>query len=394
MTTNKPAKLELKNISKVYDKGGPNEVTAVQQNSLSIEPGEFVTVLGPSGCGKTTILRMIAGFETPSSGGIFLDGKDITTVPPNRRPMSLVFQSYALFPHLSVQDNVGFGLKIKKVPAAQAQERVEKVMEKMDILEYAKRPPHALSGGQQQRVALARAIVMEPRVLLFDEPLSNLDARLRDSMRLEIRNIQREFGITSVFVTHDQDEAMTMSDKIVIMSRGKIEQVASPEDIYRYPKSRFVADFLGTANFLEVQVEQVRKEVASAESEAAGAGVGANSSSGISDSVHAQSAEVKYRGESGWVPAAAEVSAPGKGCLVLRAEDFEILPPDTPPAANELHLPGTVKDAVFYGNSIKYQIQLDHSVLTVMTLAGRGYYETGRQVCCRVKSGHGWLIKD
>lgn len=381
MTTNKPAKLELKNISKIYNQGSANAATAVYPNSLEINPGEFVTVLGPSGCGKTTMLRMIAGFETPSTGGIFLDDQDITTVPPNRRPMSLVFQSYALFPHLSVEDNVGFGLKIKKVPADEAKRRVETVMKKMDILEYAKRPPHALSGGQQQRVALARAIVMEPRVLLFDEPLSNLDARLRDSMRLEIRNIQREFGITSVFVTHDQDEAMTMSDKIVIMSRGRIEQVATPEDIYRYPKSRYVADFLGTANFLDVEVNQVQA-VDPALADNAGS------------AVETQNAHVSYRGESGWVPASTDVVPSSKACLVLRAEDFEIIPADSPASPGELHLQGTVKDAVFYGNSIKYQIAVDDLTLTVMTLAGRGVYQTGSQVCLRVKSGHGWLIND
>lgn len=227
---------------------------AVEGFSLSVAPGTFVTLLGPSGCGKTTTLRMIAGFENPTSGDIRVDGASVVAVPPNRRPMSMVFQSYALFPHLSVEKNVAFGLTARHADKAERVRRVGAALDLMGIRDYAKRFPHELSGGQQQRVALARAIVMEPRILLFDEPLSNLDAKLRVRMREEIRALQQRLSITSVFVTHDQSEAMTMSDVVVVMRDGRIEQVGTPEDIYHRPATEFVASFLGTANFVPVDM--------------------------------------------------------------------------------------------------------------------------------------------
>lgn len=253
---NETINLRLESIIKKFPmREGSGEFTAVDNVSLAIQKGQFITLLGPSGCGKTTTLRLIAGFESPTSGKIFLSGKDITSQPPNQRDMTMVFQSYALFPHMSVYDNVSYGLKIKRLPNNDIQQKVRATLDLMGLGALANRRPNQLSGGQQQRVALARALVMEPEVLLFDEPLSNLDAKLRVQMRSEIHQLQRRLNITSVYVTHDQDEAMALSDQIVVMNAGKIEQIGEPEAIYRYPATRFVADFIGRANFYETVVE-------------------------------------------------------------------------------------------------------------------------------------------
>ena len=247
--------LQLDHISKVFlARGGAGQVTAVNNVSLDIEQGELVTLLGPSGCGKTTTLRMIAGFEFPTSGGIILDGKAINMLPPNKRDMSMVFQSYAIFPHLNVAENITYGLHVQHASKSEIARRLQKVVELVQLSGYEKRAPNQLSGGQQQRVALARALVMEPKVLLMDEPLSNLDAKLRETMRTEIRHIQKSLGITSVYVTHDQIEAMTLSDRVVVMNQGVIDQVGTPFDVYRYPCSHFVADFIGRANFISADV--------------------------------------------------------------------------------------------------------------------------------------------
>src|SRR5215212_9613574 len=225
--------LTLENISKVFpSRGNVGEVVAVHDVNLDIQKGELVTLLGPSGCGKTTTLRMIAGFEFPSEGRIVLDGLEINSLPPHKRGMSMVFQSYALFPHLTVFENIAYGLNVQRLNKKTILERVDRVLGLVHLEGYGARPPGQLSGGQQQRVALARALVMEPKVLLMDEPLSNLDAKLREEMRTEIRRIQKTLGITTVYVTHDQSEAMTLSDRIVVMNRGKIEQVAPPRQIY------------------------------------------------------------------------------------------------------------------------------------------------------------------
>jgi iron(III) transport system ATP-binding protein len=235
-------------------------VTAVDGISFGIEKGELVTLLGPSGCGKTTTLRLIAGFEVPTAGHLILDGQRLDDVPPNRRDMAMVFQSYAIFPHLNVSENVAYGLKIKKLSAREIRRRVAEVLSLTGLTGLEQRAPHRLSGGQQQRVALARALVMEPKVLLFDEPLSNLDAKLREQMRAEIRRIQQTLAITSVYVTHDQAEAMTLSDRIVVMNQGRVAQIGTAQQIYRRPANAFVADFIGTANFLPAQVVAVSAE--------------------------------------------------------------------------------------------------------------------------------------
>jgi spermidine/putrescine transport system ATP-binding protein len=237
--------VELQQITKRW--GG---FTAVDAVDLSIRGGEFLTLLGPSGCGKTTLLRMISGFEIPTAGRVLLDGQDVTHAPPYRRETNQVFQSYALFPHLSVRDNVAFGLRMKKVPASEIKSRVEEAVAMVALGGMGDRRPNELSGGQKQRVALARAIVNRPKVLLLDEPLSALDAKLRHAMQGELKRLQSRLGITFVFVTHDQEEALTMSDRIAVMNRGKIEQLGPADEIYHRPRTSFVADFVGLTNIL------------------------------------------------------------------------------------------------------------------------------------------------
>ncbi len=251
--------VKLVNITKEFidPERESGKLVAVKDFNLEIEEGEFVTLLGPSGCGKTTTLRIIAGFETPNAGEIFIGAKNVSADPPNKRDTSMVFQSYAIFPHMSVEQNVGFGLELKGKPKAEIAVEVRNIMSAMGIEELARRRPDQLSGGQQQRVALARAIVNRPSVLLFDEPLSNLDAKLREQMRVEIRRIQQTYKITSIYVTHDQAEAMTVSDRIVVMNRGTIMQVGTPFEIYSRPENQFVADFIGRVNLLPVTVEKL-----------------------------------------------------------------------------------------------------------------------------------------
>ena len=248
--------VRLDHISKIYqDPKTGKDFYAVKDTSLTIEPGSFVTLLGPSGCGKTTTLRMIAGFESPDEGEIYLGDEPINALTPNKRDTAMVFQSYALLPHYNVFDNVAYGLKLRKVPKDEIRERVMHILDLVELTGMEGRMTNQLSGGQQQRVALARALVIEPSVLLFDEPLSNLDAKLRVSMRTEIRRIQQEVGITAIYVTHDQSEAMALSDRIIIMRSGVVEQIGSPQEIYYHPVNEFVADFIGEANFLKGRLE-------------------------------------------------------------------------------------------------------------------------------------------
>lgn len=226
------------------------EKTALDHINLSIRKGEFVTILGPSGCGKTTLLRLIAGFQTASEGELYIDGTEITQTPPHRRPVNTVFQKYALFPHLNVYDNIAFGLKLKKMPKAEMEKKVKAALKMVGMTDYEYRDVNSLSGGQQQRVAIARAIVNEPEVLLLDEPLAALDLKMRKDMQMELKEMHRRLGITFVYVTHDQEEALTLSDTIVVMSEGKIQQIGTPTDIYNEPINSFVADFIGESNIL------------------------------------------------------------------------------------------------------------------------------------------------
>ena len=243
--------VRLEHISKIYkDPKTGKDFYAVKDADLEIKPGSFVTLLGPSGCGKTTTLRMIAGFESPDEGEIYLGGEPINALTPNKRDTAMVFQSYALLPHYNIFDNVAYGLKLRKLDKATIKEKVTNILKLVGLEGMEARMTNQLSGGQQQRVALARALVLEPGVLLFDEPLSNLDAKLRVSMRTEIRRIQQEAGITAIYVTHDQSEAMALSDQIIIMEKGVVAQIGTPQEIYYHPASEFVADFIGEANFL------------------------------------------------------------------------------------------------------------------------------------------------
>lgn len=246
--TSKPM-VTIENVTKKF-----GNVTAVEDVSLDIRANEFFALLGPSGCGKTTLLRMLAGFEPPSGGRLFIDGEDITNVPPNRRPVNMVFQSYAVFPHMTVADNVAYGLVVTGVPKAEIGPRVEEALSMVRLRDFGKRMPDQLSGGQRQRVALARALVKRPKVLLLDEPLSALDRKLREEMQLELVRLQHEVGITFVIVTHDQEEALSMADRIAVMDQGKMLQIAPPTDLYERPNCRMVADFIGKSNFFRGQI--------------------------------------------------------------------------------------------------------------------------------------------
>ncbi|GII09455.1 spermidine/putrescine import ATP-binding protein PotA [Planomonospora parontospora subsp. parontospora] len=253
--------IELDGVVKEYLARG-EVVQAVKGVTLTIAEGEFFSLLGPSGCGKTTTMRMVAGFEEPSRGTVRLHGRDVTNVPPDKRDVNMVFQSYALFPHMNVWENVAFGLKRKKVPAAEITRRVGEMLEIVDLTGREKRRPREMSGGQQQRVALARALVNRPRALLLDEPLGALDLKLRQAMQIELKRIQREVGITFVYVTHDQSEALTMSDRIAVMNDGLVEQLAGPREIYERPATAFVAGFIGTSNLLRGTVDRVESGAA------------------------------------------------------------------------------------------------------------------------------------
>ena len=240
--------IELRHISKVYSDNG---FKAVDDFNLEVKRGEFVTFLGPSGCGKTTTLRMIAGFEMPTSGEILLNGEDISQLPANKRPINTVFQRYALFPHMNIYDNIAFGLKLKKLPKEEIRKKVKRVLDIVDLEGFENRKISTLSGGQQQRIAIARALVNEPEILMLDEPLGALDLKMRQEMQLELKHMHDELGITFIYVTHDQEEALTMSDNIVVLSEGRIQQIGTPEDIYNEPQNAFVADFIGESNIFK-----------------------------------------------------------------------------------------------------------------------------------------------
>ncbi len=250
--------LKLNNISKHFD-----DFVAVDHVSLSVTKGEFISLLGPSGCGKTTTLQMIAGFLEPTAGSIVLDGKDITLLKPNERGLGIVFQKYALFPHMTVLENVAFGLEMRKVKKTERLQRAREALELVHLGQFIERYPRQLSGGQQQRVALARALVIDPHLLLLDEPLSNLDAKLREDMQLELHEIQRRVGTTTIMVTHDQSEALAVSDRVAVLQKGRIEQIDKPFDVYEYPKSDFVSSFLGKTNAFEGSINQGHLQVGS-----------------------------------------------------------------------------------------------------------------------------------
>ena len=305
-------------------------VVAVDRLSLEIVRGEFFSMLGPSGCGKTTTLRLIGGFEMPTEGVVRLDGQDVTDLPAYKRNVNTVFQSYGLFPHLSVYDNVAFGLRRKKVPGKEVERRVVEALELVSLAGYGKRRRSQLSGGQQQRVALARALVNRPQVLLLDEPLGALDLKLRKQMQLELKRIQKEVGITFVFVTHDQEEAMTISDRIAVMNNGKIEQLGRPEDVYERPTTVFVAEFLGASNLLE------------------GTYRGTENGWGQVDLVNG----VRIR-----IPVEQDRRAGESVRVGVRPEKIQVIPVGAEPSANQNVVPATLRSAVFAGVSFQYFFQ-------------------------------------
>jgi spermidine/putrescine transport system ATP-binding protein len=302
------------------------EVRAVDGIDLEMPAGEFFSMLGPSGCGKTTTLRMIAGFEQPTSGQILLDGNDMAYTPPHKRNVNTVFQSYALFPHLTVQDNVAFGLKRQKVPKPELKQRTTEALELVQLNGFEKRKPAQLSGGQQQRVALARALVLKPAVLLLDEPLGALDAKLRKALQIELKALQQQVGITFIYVTHDQEEALTMSDRIAVMSNGKVEQVGPPQEIYEEPATTFVADFLGVSNLM----------TATAHGESNGR-------------CRVTVGEFELQAGRG------EVSTSGETKIVIRPERVHLEPHESP---GENRVPGMVERVVYLGNANQVIVRL------------------------------------
>ncbi len=346
------ARLDIDRLVKRY-----GDFYAVKDVSLSVADGEFLVLLGPSGCGKTTTLRMVAGFIEPTAGQVKLAGGDVTLLPPWKRNAGMVFQSYALFPHLTVAQNVAFGLEMRKLPKADIDKRVEEALALVRLAGFGARLPRQLSGGQQQRVALARALAIRPDVLLLDEPLSNLDAKLRQEVRVEIRELQKQLGLTTVMVTHDQEEALTMADRLVVMNEGTVHQVGTQRDLYERPADRFVAGFVGRTTFLAGTVEGGR-----------------------------------FRTDGG-LDLAVDGSAPGKAALSLRPERLEIGPG---PLGLDNDLPGTVEFVSYLGAQIDIHVRLSPADRLVVQIANRGGFapEVGQQVHVGWRASAGQVFKE
>ncbi|MCY9787576.1 ABC transporter ATP-binding protein [Nocardiopsis sp. EMB25] len=367
--TGEPA-ISLEDVTKSF-RSGSETVTAVTGVDLTIGTGEFFSLLGPSGCGKTTTMRMIAGFEEPTSGTVRLDGRDVTGVPANHRDVNMVFQSYALFPHMNIADNVAFGLRRRGVAKAEIRTRVADMLDLVELGHRAKHRPSQLSGGQQQRVALARALVNQPGALLLDEPLGALDLKLRQSMQVELKRIQREVGITFVYVTHDQGEALTMSDRIAVMNHGRVEQLGTPAEIYERPATRFVADFIGTSNLLT--------------------GVVRDRSGGepwrveVGDGATALAAELPDTAEAG-----------GEVHLTVRPEKVHIGVAEPEGAVSRV--PGTVTETVYLGSATHYQVDIgsDQQVTVFQQNAsGSGLVaERGERVWLSWLPEHSYALSD
>ena len=326
--------LEISNLRKSF-----GTYHAVQHFEMKIDKGEFISFLGPSGCGKTTTLRMIAGFETPTTGSIRVNSQDITGLRPNQRKIGMVFQSYALFPNMTVADNVAFGLKVAKKPADEVAQRVKEMLTLIGLPQLGDRYPFQLSGGQQQRVALARALAPKPQVLLLDEPLSALDAKIRVSLREEIRAVQRELGITTVYVTHDQEEALSMSDRIVVMNEGRVEQMGTPFEIYNRPRTRFVASFVGTLNILKATV------------------------------VDAATGRVSVDGQDLVVATGLAGARSGEACsLALRPEAVLL----GQPGGDRNHLNGTIGEVSFLGSVVRIRVRIQENIISMDTFNNPG----------------------
>ncbi len=347
--------------------------TAVDHIDLDVNEGEFFSLLGPSGCGKTTTLRMIGGFEQPTEGKIELQGEDVTWLPAYKRNVNTVFQNYALFPHLTIYDNVAFGLRRKKVPDAEVKKRVTEMLELVELPGYEGRKPGQISGGQAQRVALARALVNKPAVLLLDEPLGALDLKLRKQMQVELKRIQQEVGITFIYVTHDQEEAMTMSDRIAVMNHGKYEQLGDPEALYERPKTRFVAGFLGVSNLLSVDADGTSGEYAAFK---------------LADGTACR------------VPAALASGRQGKIALGVRPEKIRLSEPDKDIPASHNRLDGVIAHASYLGVSTQYIVDLpDGNRVTVFEqnverATKAELWATGEKVVLSWQPDHSFIVED
>lgn len=335
MFSGKSSEVRLEKITKIFqDHSTEADFTAVNSINLTVADGELVTLLGPSGCGKTTTLRMISGFELPTFGSIYIGDTDVANVPPNKRDISMVFQSYALFPHMTIWDNIAYGLKIKTNDKTKIEKQVKAIIEMMQLKGMQDRFPNQLSGGQQQRVALARAIVIEPKVLLFDEPLSNLDAKLREKMRDDLRALQKRLNITSLYVTHDQSEAMAISDRIVIMKDGDLAQVGTPQEIYEFPNCKFVADFIGKANFIPAVYK--------------------NSSQKGMDVLAGDHLLLAEN------PGTHTYSCGEQVTLTVRPESIYL-------ADEGEGIPGVITRATYFGSKVEYEVDIKSTILTVET---------------------------
>ena len=353
------AMIEFRDVTKRY-----GALVANDHLSLTIRRGELMTLLGPSGCGKTTALRCLTGTNHPDDGRIFLDGKDVTDVPTHQRELGMVFQNFALFPHMTVADNVGFPLMIRNLPKEERAKRAIEALRLVRLEGYVSHYPRQLSGGQQQRVGLARALVYHPKVLLLDEPLSNLDAKLREEMRFEIKEVVTRLGITAMYVTHDQGEALALSDRVAIMNRGRLEQLGTPEEIYESPRSRFVAEFIGLSNFLEGQVQAVR---------------------GPEMVVTASGLQVS-------TPALSGVGQGQKVLLFLRPNEIEILPPQTPPETNLFE--ARVEKATYLGDTMDYRLRLGQDAELRVQSDARHRYQNGDSVRLRLRRVRSWTVTD
>ncbi len=353
------AMIEFREMTKRYA-----NLVANDRLSLTIERGELMTLLGPSGCGKTTALRCLTGYIRPDEGRIFLDGKDVTDVPTHQRELGMVFQNFALFPHMTVQDNVAFPLMIRNVAKPERERMVTDALRMVRLDGYAAHYPRQLSGGQQQRVGLARALVYHPKVLLLDEPLSNLDAKLREEMRFEIKEVVTRLGITAMYVTHDQGEALALSDRVAIMNRGRLEQLGTPEEIYESPRSKFVAEFIGLSNFLEGYVQTVQG----------------------GDMV------VLASGVSVTTPALPKVGPGQKVLLFLRPNEVEILPREAPAGTNVFD--ARVDKATYLGDTMDYRIALGQGAELRVQSDARRRYQAGETMRLRLPRVRSWAVTE
>jgi spermidine/putrescine transport system ATP-binding protein len=376
------ALLEIQNVSRRF-----GDFTAVDQVSIAIEAGEFFTLLGPSGCGKTTLLRMIAGFDLPDGGRILLNGEDLADRPPEQRPVRTVFQSYALFPHMTVEGNIAFPLQMARTPAAEIPAKVQAALEDVRLVGFEKRYPHELSGGQKQRVALGRALVTHPTVLLLDEPLAALDAKLREEVQIELINLQKEVGITFVYVTHDQTEALALSYRIAVMNKGRVEQIDQPSKIYSFPTSRFVADFVGTCNLLEGPVTASGDGVVTIDVVGLGpvrVATGVAAAAGKSGAIALRPEKIRIAASMpNAAPNAAPIAGPDRKPDVIS---------DTEP---DNHFRGTVTDYLYLGEVTVYIVSTPQGCKLETLLANSGagrtnFFEVGDavEVSWSVDAGH------